>query len=404
MRYWIYLFILSIPLDPNASIGFLPTFSALDYFCVSAFLALAFRVEPHQWLKKTWNTFPFYSGIAWTCFLLYGLLAAHLLNGNIHGVLRWGEFLFCYVLTKLALDEEEDIGPFCIQIANLLSFTAMLISIYAIAQFSFSEGNASRVGAMFGQRNVMAAYLSLCLPACSAVIPGISTGWIQIRKVSSFLTICALVISYSRGAWVGIAAGIFTVAWILKRYHIFRWTKMKDAIFIVLLLIGPLAVILFIRNPNRHLFSFSERPIYWQATWHVVHKHPWIGMGPGNYYRRLPDFLTGASRTLWDNELRQKTRVDFWQHLHNLYFQIIVEFGLIGFFFWGFGLYGMLRQSIASAIKSPDTLDVFFLISIMAYLFHNLVDMLAVNSLDLLFVMLLAITSKPLNGTKKSLP
>lgn|GEM_PF-1966504 len=396
LQWIVLLFVAAIPIDPDGAIGFLPKLSALDYFSAAAFFTVVSR-NFKSFFLKAWRVFPIISALCWVLFFLYAIVSVKLLHGEFRGTLRWGEFLFCYVLVCLAIDEEPDHAfSFSTHVAKFLSVTTAVISLLAIIQFSRADGNASSAHATFGQRNVMAAFLSLCLPACSAIIPGISPQWILLRKVASFLGLCAFILSYSRGAWIGLAFGILLIVWGLRHSRNFHLGKLKEAMFVILLIIGPLAGLLIIRNPQRPIFSFSGRPLYWQATWNVLEKHPWTGLGPGNYYKHLPDYLTNESLRIWHDDLIYKHDVDFWQHLHSLYFQILVEYGMIGFMLWAGGLGTIIYRAMRRTLAETELIHPFFMISIVAYLTHNLVDMLTVHSLDLLFVIFLAINSHPL--------
>ena len=387
----VLLLLVAIPLDPDAVVGFLPKLSALDYFSVAAVIAFLVRHAPREILGRTWRSFSPVSAVCWMLFFIYAFSSVIFLDGHVRGVLRWGEFLFYYVLASFAIDENpEDRNSFYVRVAISLSVMAAIVSLITIIQFSHANGSAASAYATFRQRNVMAAFLSLCLPACTIIIPGLAPRWILLRKVASFSALCAFILSYSRGAWIGLTLGIFLVIWGLRQTHKFRLDKIKDAIFVILVLIGPLAVLLIMRNPARPFFSVSGRPLYWQATYRILREHPWMGIGPGNYYARLPNYLDGLGLELWNGE---KKHVEFWQHLHSLYFQILAEYGLLGFFLWAIGLGGMLYRSLRTTFKELELFQPFFIISILAYLTHNLVDMLAVNSLDLLFVVLLALSA-----------
>ena len=400
LRAIVLLLLAAIPLDPNATIAFLPKLSALDYFTAAAGIALLLRQSPLQFIKKTWQAFPVASAVLWIFFFVYGVFAAVTLHGQLRGVARWGEFIFYYVLTTFALREDPDSAfSFVENIAKMLSVLALFISLLTIIQFSRAEGNALSADATFGQHNVMAAFLSLCLPACAVIIPNLSSRAVLLRKIASFSAFCAFVLSYSRGAWVGLTVGILLVVWGMRQTHKFRLEKLKDAMFVLLMLFGPLAAFLILRNPARPLFSVSGRPLYWQATWRIMHDHPFMGLGPGNFYERLPHYLDGFGLTLWNYE---RLHIEFWQHLHNLYFQVMVEYGLIGFALWAGALGTLLCKAFRTTFEKEELFHPFFMISILAYLTHNLVDMLAVNSLDLIFIMLLAITTHSFKNQKQN--
>jgi O-antigen ligase len=80
----------------------------------------------------------------------------------------------------------------------------------------------------------------------------------------------------------------------------------------------------------------------------------------------------------------------FWQHLHNKYLQIIVEYGLIGFLLWVAALGLMVWPLLLRPTRSDHYFIAAFQISGLAFLIHNTVDILFVNSFDILFAFFVA--------------
>lgn len=117
-----------------------------------------------------------------------------------------------------------------------------------------------------------------------------------------------------------------------------------------------------------------------------------MGLGPGNYSRKIFDYLADSDRANFMTDKAGKP-IASWQHLHNLYLQILVDLGSVGFALWAGGL-GILvwralrvNQNASSGVLSVNSV---LSVSIIAFLVHNLVDIVTVNSFDMVFAILLA--------------
>lgn len=254
-------------------------------------------------------------------------------------------------------------------------------SFLAIGPASFRVGDAgSRAFGTFGQPNSYAGYLEIVLFPVAWMsiyllsrIPGSYRSFRQTRpdgmvhsraeriRLGADILIAALFVSatviilsgilasYSRGAWLGVAAGgIVTVL----LYH-------RRARVAVLLLAPLVAVVLFggfssivpqaiserlttgfedIRpfDASRRMitddnFAASERMAHWQAGWRMFTDQPLTGVGAGNFNDSYPEYYVRG--------LFQDSR----GHAHNYYIHVLSEVGLPGL-----ALYLALVGSIAS--------------------------------------------------------
>ena len=105
----------------------------------------------------------------------------------------------------------------------------------------------------------------------------------------------------------------------------------------------------------------------------------------------MRDYLEGGAARLYDYELREKHRLDFWQHLHSIYLQILVEYGLPGLFLWGLALSVLAAPALSRLSASAPPLDRIVPLALIAFFVHNTVDILFVNSIDLLMAFIMAI-------------
>ena len=193
-------------------------------------------------------------------------------------------------------------------LAGLLS-GGLLSSVFALRQLyasteelagwadpnSMSAGTIRIYGAL-GNPNLLAGYLLPLLPfAAIALLRWKGFGCRVFAGVTLVLTTVATVLTYSRGGWLGLLAGLAIVVLLL----LVRSTQTWPLIWRRLL---PLAVLLFgvvvlvvaatqfepIRTRISSLLagrgdsSNNFRINVWLAAAEIVHDHPWLGIGPGN--------------------------------------------------------------------------------------------------------------------------
>lgn len=147
------------------------------------------------------------------------------------------------------------------------------------------------------------------------------TGWAFL-----FLVI-ALYCSYTRGAWLGAAAGVLLAAGFVQRRWMIR----------VLVGLGGAAVTLWVANESfrRRVedlvsgqgHSAMDRWMIWKANAWLFLQHPWLGVG------------WGQNEALIGEAHRALGQVGQLGHAHNTWMQILSGTGILGavgmVFFWG---------------------------------------------------------------------
>lgn len=149
------------------------------------------------------------------------------------------------------------------------------------------------------------------------------------------LALMALILSWSRGAWLGAAIAMGTLVGMLPARS--RWGLAALAALIltgILLwtagwipapvrdrLAGAIEEIQVIDvrgvEVNDANFAIIERLAHWQAAVEMIRAHPWLGVGFGNYAAAYPAYAL----IRWPNPLG---------HAHNIYLNMAAETGLVG--------------------------------------------------------------------------
>jgi O-antigen ligase len=153
---------------------------------------------------------------------------------------------------------------------------------------------------------------------------------------SAAIMLAGIAISFSRGGWLGLSAGLAVTTFIAVRRY---WRLVLPAVPVAMLVgLAVLAVVAPATLTERvssiseearpfdaasipitpENFAVVERMAHWQAGWHMFEDHPVTGVGTGNFNARYPDYY-----------VRETFRVSQ-GHAHNFYIHMLAENGLVG--------------------------------------------------------------------------
>ncbi|MEO1002232.1 MAG: IctB family putative bicarbonate transporter [Cyanobacteria bacterium J06638_7] len=153
-----------------------------------------------------------------------------------------------------------------------------------------------RIYATLGNPNLLAGYLLPILPlAVVAVLRWRQPARRLYALAALALGLAALVLTYSRGAWLGLVASAAVILVLLAVRHTRRWPPRWRRLVPVLVLVGGtvlLAVLVFQVEALRvRVFSLlagrgdssnNFRINVWLAALDMIEARPWLGIGPGN--------------------------------------------------------------------------------------------------------------------------
>jgi O-antigen ligase len=130
-----------------------------------------------------------------------------------------------------------------------------------------------------------------------------------------------LIASYTRGAWLGFAAGVLALLPASRRGRVILVGGL--AALVLGLLAGPPGLRhRFISMGDPEEATVKERRYMWQSSLMMARERPWLGFGPGGVKREYPAFSLEAA-------IKKRTG-----HVHNTPLQILVERGVIGLGAW----------------------------------------------------------------------
>lgn len=212
--------------------------------------------------------------------------------------------------------------------------------------------------------NIFAGVITLGLFASAAFV---IEGKHRIFSLTAFaLGFFFLLLSFSRGAWIGFAAGAFFAFPSLLREKDF-WRRILPLVGLSIL-IGLVFLYFYqslllsrtgLSTENTEQRSIADRLVYMEIAWDSIEKYPMQGLGAGNFPWYASNYL--YFRT--DFDLRG-------DNVHNIYLTVWSELGLIGF---GLFLLMLGTGTIAALQKrSPETMAL--LAAFLAWAVIGLVD------------------------------
>lgn len=163
-------------------------------------------------------------------------------------------------------------------------------------------------------------YAEWLLIFVGAFLMSLSQSWRQKSHVQLsaliLLGCLAILLSFTRGAWLGIFVAVLVMSGFLKPKWFLVVVSASLVLCFGLLMVWPTV-------QDRAMAAFTgegERQMIWQANWAMFLDHPWFGVG----YGENPNLVM---------EYYQRLHLDsaFVSHAHNQYLQMLVGTGVFGF-------------------------------------------------------------------------
>ncbi len=291
-------------------------------------------------------TLPFalFLGIA-----LVSMIGARALEASVKEFAKWFEMFAIYVYVANNLDETKTKRVLVVMLLAGLSEAA--IGIY---QFWFRVGPEGfllfdrfiRAYGTFEQPNPYAGYLALMILVAFGIVSRftvqgslrsqLETWNLELLTLASLAAMLAAVLmSWSRGAWLGVGAGMIVTIIVQSRRALIVSILAAFGLTLALLLssinIIPTAIadrfagvadyfgVFDVRGVkvDDTNYAIVERMAHWQAAAMMWADKPMLGVGIGNYAAAYPQYALPR----WDDPLG---------HAHNYYLNVAAETGTIG--------------------------------------------------------------------------
>lgn len=353
-RWGFYLLLLSIPVQDLGAVGELTATNILFALTLVAWLArrLVLGGEP---LPRS-AVGPLFA--LFVAALALSLTAAQELGPGIAVLFQWVKALLVYFLALALLrTRRQTVGALVALLIAGAAEGALGLVQYATGigpeSFAITE-QFSRAFGTFGRPNSYAGYLEMILPLGAALVylarPRRSPLLPTPRRrrsadvgarllpplAASALIAGAIFASFSRGAWLGTAAGAATAV-LLAGWRTRAVAAIGGVLLALVLLIGGATflptsfgdrlagVLASVDTPDIRTafvtpenFSTLERKAHWAAGLAMFADRPFLGVGLGNFNVRFAEYTISPTFLVSQG------------HAHNYYIHVAAEAGIVG--------------------------------------------------------------------------
>ena len=315
---------------------------------------------------------------------------------------RWWTPLVVYLIAINSITSVAEAKPVIWGTAAGTIGTSVVGFIQVIGGYgpdSFNVNGFTRAFATFGQPNPFAGYLDVSVPLLIAVaagailptklgLPALPIGplltWFVV--IAAGCGLASMILTQSRGGWLGMTAGLLCVAWMLG--NVVRWTVVGVGIVALAVVVmtppgqqlgGRFANSLSLKSDSVLVtpenFAVQERLAHWRAGIAMAEKYPVLGVGAGNYSNRYREFTE-----VWRFRISRG-------HAHNAYIQAAAQSGFLGLTSYVIFLGVAAAQLVGAYRKSRGRVERPLVIGAIgvtvAFAVHNVFDYLHVLSLPL---------------------
>lgn len=263
---------------------------------------------------------------------------------SIKYTLAKGWYLLAFVVLPLFLFRDRKVLIRSAIVLATSMLVLMMVSIARHAQYDFSFEKINPALEPFFRNHV--TYSSILVLMVPLLLIGMhsakSRNTVWLWRGLIFITIVAIYLSYARGAWLALAAGMITY-WLLKK----GWLVKSYLLFLCF----AIAAVLWLRHGDRYIefshdynttvfhtdfsehlvatyqfkdVSTAERYYRWIAGVRMVKEGWQTGFGPATFYNNYKSYTVPAFKT-WVSKNEERSTV------HNYFLLLLVEQGVIGF-------------------------------------------------------------------------
>jgi putative inorganic carbon (hco3(-)) transporter len=357
----LYIAIVAVPFGswfPIAiSVGNLTAVDIAVALLIVLWLARMIALERDVTIRFPPLSFPF---VLFIFAALLSITGASSLQFALKELAKWIEMFAVYVYVANDFDQAR-----LKRALAVIFFAGLAEAAIGIYQFLFQWGPKGfllfgsfiRAFGTFEQPNPFAGYLALILPVALGVVLGsmfelqgfklttkrtlnfklgtLNLVFVILAALALATMLAAVVMSWSRGAWLGVAGGLIVTV-IVQSRRAFMLTIIAAFVLTFVILLSSINVIpdviaarfsgiadyfgvfdvrgVKVDDAN---FAVVERMAHWQAAWGMLHNHPLLGVGIGNYAAVYPEYALPR----WDDPLG---------HAHNYYLNVAAETGFVG--------------------------------------------------------------------------
>ncbi|MFQ5486766.1 MAG: O-antigen ligase family protein, partial [Desulfobacterales bacterium] len=246
------------------------------------------------------------------------------------------------------------------QLVHLIIFIATFLSVFGLFKWGGANPfpwweyhlgyNKDMLSSTYGNHNHLAGYMEMAIPmALGLFLTGLKKGRFIFMSVLTLTLFSALILSQSRGGWIGSFAGLSFLVIVLLTNRYFKKKRLLSAlattgIVIVLVVLSSTPVVTRILSfeQKTKIPNFRDRVIVWKAVSRAIPDKPLLGTGPGTFATVFTQYQPPGFAGPY-------------YMAHNDYLQFIIELGLplIALIVW---MAVILYRRGFSKLKNPSRL------------------------------------------------
>jgi O-antigen ligase len=232
--------------------------------------------------------------------------------------------------------------------------SGVCLSLLGLFSYAYSMGTSFWKGALsstYVNHNHFAGYLELCLPLALGLTGYVTEkGKRAILILGIVLMIVSLILTLSRGGWIGAGLSLFFMAYLAKKRGILSKKMWIGAVIWLTLFtaavfgLNPIMERLStFDNIFRDPINFDSRIKVWEGTLEVIRDRPLLGTGMGTFAYAFPSHRPAGINCRY-------------LYAHNDFLHFTSEMGIffLPLFFWT--MFSALRMGINTFFKSESRL------------------------------------------------
>jgi len=270
------------------------------------------------------------------------------------------------------------VGLFCESLLGIIQYLrgetfgmALLGESKELVNLEGFKAPISRVMGTLGHPNSFATYLGFFIPlSASVILAPIKIKYKVLCGLVSLLAISTLILTLSRGGWLGFIISIIMLISFVIKGKLFPRKRFLRIVFVGFILLGAI-IIAFQGKISLRLLSddfggaYSRIPLM-KVAMNMIEAHPLLGIGNNNYTEVMRGY----------DDTNEQISYGFPFEVHNGYLLIASEIGVVGLFFFLLFVVLLYKKGVSLILSCNDKFISFITVGLLAGISSFLVQIL----------------------------
>jgi O-antigen ligase len=197
----------------------------------------------------------------------------------------------------------------------------------------FKDQNMYRVNATFGHKNLLSAYLFICLPMI--IMQALNQSkrvWKMLFSFCTIITFSVIIILQTRAVFLALLVCFMVAVVLIVKSKLLSATQRKIGIGLLLAFLFTAGAVGFLYRDKltniTRTESFIERKHVWENTWEMIAEQPIVGVGAANWQIHFPKY---GMRKFYEVNYTITEGLTNFQRPHNDFLWVWAETGTLGF-------------------------------------------------------------------------